>query len=209
MATPPTPMPLQGKRSAPTFDQSQPNDIVRYFKQLELLFDRGQIVEANKKSYITFYVSTEVVDSWKVLPKFSNDNKTYANFRDRLLEIYNQVTSKYILSDLDRIIGERQRLGMKSLQDLTEFHLRFNSISSYLKSNSLLSSREQSQAYLRVFDEALQSRITMRLQIQLPTQHPSQPYNIKQIYEAAKWILQGVPSALTPFPTYSTVPLTT
>ena len=91
----------------------------------------------------------------------------------------------YVLVDVDRLIGERQRLGIRSLQDLSEFHLRFNAISGYLITNQLLSSREQSQCYLRVFDESLQSRIIMRLQIKLPNHHPSLPYTIDEVYDAA------------------------
>jgi hypothetical protein len=190
-------MPIRGERSAPTFDQNQPNDISRYFRQLEALFARSKIEEeTEKKQYATSYVSSEVADSWEAIPDFANKTKTYIDFRDRLYEIYNQVSLRYILSDLDRIIGERQRLGMRSLQDLSEFHLRFNAISAYLMTHNLLSSREQSQSYLRVFDESMQSRIIMRLQIKLPQHHPSLPYDIDEVYDAAKWVLQGVPTTL-------------
>jgi hypothetical protein len=190
-------MPLRGERSAPIFDQKQPNDLGRYFKQLEILFARCAInVDADMKEYASSYVTSEVADSWEAIPEFSDAAKTFVQFRDRLFEIYNQVSLRYILADVDRLIGERQRLGIRTLQDLSEFHLRFNAISGYLIANQLLSSREQSQCYLRVFDESLQSRIVMRLQIKLPNHHPSLPYTIDEVYDAAKWVLQGVPASL-------------
>jgi hypothetical protein len=37
----------------------------------------------------------------------------------------------------------------------------------------------------------------MRLQIQLPNQHPSLSYDINKIYDAAKWVLQGVPGSFS------------
>jgi hypothetical protein len=216
-ATPPsamaTVMPLRGERIAPKFDNAEPNDLIRFFKQLEILFARCKIALDNeKKEYTTSYVSAEVADSWEAIPEFADANATFANFRDRLFEIYNQVSSRYILSDLDRLIGERQRLGMRSLQDLSEFHLRFNAMASYLETNHLISTREQSQSYLRVFDDTLQSRILMRLQIQFPNQHPSLPYAINKIYDAAKWVLQGVPGSFgapltAPLPLSLPVPL--
>ena len=112
------------------------------------------------------------------------------------MELYNQTALQYILSDLDCLIGERQRLGMRSLQDLSDFHFCFNVILSFLMMNQLLLSWEQSQAYLHVFDEVLQNRIMMRLQIKLPNHHPSLPYAIDEAYDAAKWVLQGTSSAI-------------
>jgi len=200
-------MPLRGERSSPTFNQNQPNDLGRFFKQLETLFARCAIqTDAEKKDYVTSYVSSEVADTWEAIPEFTNPAKTFLEFRNRLFEFYNQVSLKYILADIDRLIGERQRLGIRSLQDLSDFHLRFNAISIYLMANQLLSSREQSQCYLRVFEESLQSRIVMRLQIKLPNHHPSLPYDISEVYDAAKWVLQSVPASLGVQP-ISTTPI--
>jgi len=114
-----------------------------------------------KKQYASSYVSSKVADTWEALTEFSNPQVTYQTFKDRLFKIYNQVSLRYILSNLDRIISERQCLGLQSLQDLSDFHLHFNAISSYLITNDLLSTCEQSQLYLRVFDESTQNQITM------------------------------------------------
>jgi hypothetical protein len=85
---------------------------------------------------------------------------------------------------------------MRSLQDLSEFHLSFNAISAYLMANQLLSSCKQSQCYLHVFKESLQNKIMMCLHIKLSNHHPSLPYDIEEVYEAAKWVLQAVPATL-------------
>ena len=186
-------MPIRGERGAPTFDQKQPNDLARYFRNLEALFDRCKVAdEIEKKRYAVSYVDSNVADSWEALPEYTDAAKNYEDFKNRLYEIYNQSSHRYILSDLDRLIGERQRLGMRSLNDLSDFHLRFNAISSYLQTSGLISPREQSQAYLRVFDESLLSKVLMRLQIKYPNHHPSLPYSMDEIFEAAKWVLQGV-----------------
>ena len=151
------------------------------------------------KSYVTSYVDADTADTWEALAEFKDATKTYDDLKDRLLELYNQITLKYILTDLDRLVGERQRIGVKSLQELSEFHLKFNAISTYLIASDLLSKREQTQAYLRVFDASILSSLQVRLQIQHPQHHPSLPYGIDNIFEAAKWVLQGVtpPSMLS------------
>jgi len=117
--------------------------------------------------------------------------------QERSINLYRQTTLKYIITNLDRLIGERQRIGVRTLQELTDFHLKFNAISTYLIDADLLSKGEQSQSYLRVFDPVLLNSIQMRLQIQHPTHHPSLPYSLQEIYDAAGWVLQGVsPSSM-------------
>jgi len=205
-------MPIRGERSAPTFDEKKPKDLARYFDQLKTLFARCQIAtDADKKRYAVSFLESDVADSWEALPEYTQAATTFDQFKLKLFEIYNQVGLRYVMADLDRLIGERQRIGMRSLQDLTEFHLRFNAIASYLITSQLLSAREQSQMYLRVFGESIHSQVTMRLQISQPNHHPGLPYQIEDIYNAAKWVLQGIPSTLsmqsTPSTTTSTAPL--
>jgi hypothetical protein len=190
-------MPIRGERSAPLFDQKEPSELGRYFKQLELLFTRCTIIDdKEKKEYATSYVRSNVADSWEALPEFTNEQKTYQDFKERLYELYNQSSLRYLLADLDRLVGERQRVGMRSLQDISEFHLQYITISTYLLTNSLVSTRELSQSYLRVFDEAFQTRILMRLNILLPHHNPALPHSIDDLYNAAKWVLQGVPGTV-------------
>src|SRR5258705_251359 len=85
---------------------------------------------------------------------------------------------------------------MRSLQDISEFHLQFITISTYLLANSLVSARELSQSYLRVFDASFQARIVMRINILLPHHNPALPHMIDDLYNAAKWVLQGAPATI-------------
>jgi hypothetical protein len=200
-------MPIRGERSAPLFDQKEPSELGRYFKQLETLFTRCTINDdREKKDYATSYVKSNVADSWEALPEFTNNQKSYKDFKERLYELYNQSSLRYILADLDRLVGERQCVGMHSLQDISEFHLQFNTISTYLLTNSLVSSRELSQSYLHVFDEAFQMCILMRLNILLPHHNPALLHSIDDIYNAAKWVLQGVPGTVAVSSYTSTTP---
>ena len=106
-------MPIRGERGAPTFDQKQPNDLGRYFEQLETLFARCQVQDdADKKKFAVSFVRSTVADSWEALPEYKDNTKTYVHFMERLFEIYNQVSLCYILSDLDQLVGEQQRLEM-------------------------------------------------------------------------------------------------
>ena len=194
VAAPAHVMPLRGERGSPSFNQKQPNKLSQYFEQLKHLFTQCAINADNeKKSYVASYVEAEVADSWEALAEYSDANSTYQDFKNHL-ELYNQVALRYIISNLDRLIGERQHIGIRSLQDLTAFHLQFNAVSHFLIMNRLLSFREQLQSYLHVFDDAVQTQVVMCLQIKHPDHHPSLSYDIEHIYDTAKWVLQGVTS---------------
>jgi hypothetical protein len=184
-------MPVRGEDIAPVFDRSQHSTIRKYFAQLGTLFARCSIAsDIEKKSYATLYVDSDIADTWEALPEYSDPATTFSEFKTRLFDIYNQTTLRFTISDLEELICDHQRRNLRSLQSLTEFHLRFNVISSHLLDIGLLSKREQSAMYLRVFDAQIRSRIDLRLQIQYPDHSPSLPHTIDAILEAARWILR-------------------
>jgi hypothetical protein len=183
-------MPFHGERGAPTFDHTNPNTIRQYFAQLEGHFARCKITsELEKKDYATQFVKVDIADTWEALGEYSNTMKTYAEFKNRLFEIYNQTLMRYTISDLDQLVSDYIRLDLRTRQALSDFYLRFNTISTFLLDLGLLSMREQSAMYLRGFSESLRTRIGFRLQIQYPHHCPSLPYSIDAIFEAAQWIL--------------------
>jgi len=193
MATPTSWMPFFGEHTAPTFNPAFPNDLPRFFARLETLFDHCNVrTDPEKKTYATSYIDCELAECWEALPEFFDASKTYSDFRDCLLYFYNQDSCKYTRADLDRVVIEHLRTGFHCLADLSNFHLQFNAIASFLLSINLLSLREQSQAYFRAFDTAMSSRISLRLQIKLPDRLPSLPYTIDEIYDAAHWVLLDI-----------------
>jgi len=186
-------MPVFGERIAPTFDPAHPNELPRFFARLETLFDRCSVQnDLEKKTYVTSYVDYELAEYWEALPEFRNASKTYIDLRDRLLDFYHQRLFKYTVSDLDRIVDDCACIGFSSLQHLSDFHMQFNKVASYLASIGLLSLLEQSQTYLRAFDPVLSSQISIQLQIKHQNHSQTRPYTIDEIYDAAHWVLLDV-----------------
>lgn len=70
-----------------------------------------------------------IAEDWEALPGFADTSKTYMDFKHQLFEIY---TLRYPLVDLERLVSKQLRFGFQFLQDLTEYHLRFNAIWSHL-----------------------------------------------------------------------------
>jgi hypothetical protein len=96
---------------------------------------------------------------------------------------------------MDLLIGERQHLGISNMNDLPDFHLKFLSITLWLIEKQQLGILEQQCGYLWAFQPHLLGAINNRLQTKHPDHHPNIPHTIKDVYEAAHFILQSATMA--------------
>lgn len=191
-------MPARGERAAPTFDQSKPRELIRFFEELEYLFERASLdKEPEKKKHVLRYVEFDVEQIWKTFPEYSDPQKSYKDFKSAILIHYPDASGDYVYSlrDMDLLIGERQRIGISNTVDLADYHLKFLSITSWLIEKQQLGTLEQERGYLRAFQPRLLGAINNRLQMKLPDHHPNIPHTVKDVYEAARFILQSATTA--------------
>ena len=191
-------MPARGERAAPSFDKSKPRELVRFFEELEYLFERAELAqESEKKKHVLRYVEFEVEQIWKTFPEYTDITKTYKDFKAAILIHYPDASGDYVYSlrDMDLLIGERQRLGISNTIELAEYHLHFLSITSWLIEKQQLGTLEQQRGYLRAFQPRLLGAINNRLQMKFPDHHPNIPHTVKEVYEAARFILQSAATA--------------
>lgn len=191
-------MPARGERAAPSFDRTKPRELVRFFEELEYLFDRAALEdESDKKKHVLRYVDFEVEQIWKSFPEFSDVTKTYLDLKAAILIHYPDASGDYVYSlrDMDLLIGERQRVGISNTVDLADYHLKFLSITSWLIEKHQLGTLEQERGYLRAFQPRLLGAINNRLQMKHPDHHPNIPHKIKDVYEAARFIMQSATTA--------------
>ena len=187
-------MPARGESAAPRFDRTKPRELSRFFDELEYLFVRSAIVsETEMKKQVLRYVDFEIEQIWKTFPEYTNAAFTYQNFKDAILVHYPDATGDYVYSlrDMDTLVGERQRVGMNTTNELSEFHLSFSAITTWLIEKKQLGDLEQQRSYLRAFQQPLLTTILNRLQLKFPDQHPNIPHKIKDVYEAARFVLQS------------------
>lgn len=135
----------------------------------------------------------EVEQLWKTFPEYTDATKTYNEFKAAILVHYPDASGDYVYSlrDMDLLIGERQRLGISTMNDLAEFHLNFLSITTWLIKKQQLGTLEQQRGYLRAFQPRLLGAINNRLQMKYPDHHPNIPHTVKDVYEAARFIVQS------------------
>ena len=134
MATPFT-MPMRNECMAPTFDSTKPWELSRYFEDLELFMWYVKIAtEEEKKKQVLWYVDFNTKQIWKTFPEFINNNKTHNKLKDAILIHYSDATGDFVYSirDMDLLIGERQWLGINSTRDLSNYHLQFVAITTWL-----------------------------------------------------------------------------
>ncbi|KAJ6540497.1 hypothetical protein B0H19DRAFT_959651, partial [Mycena capillaripes] len=199
MATP-TPMPARGDRNAPQFDSRKPHELRRYFTDLEFLLSRAAVTDdTEKKKHATRFLSVDDQEIWEALATFTDNTKTYADFKASVLKLYagNDEDRRFELSDLDALIGQYSRVGILSMEDLTTFYRQFLRITTYLMGKNRLSAAEQSRSFFRAMQPAsFALEVRRRLQIKKPDVHPADPYALADLYEAAEFVLAGSGSTL-------------
>ena len=184
-------MPIRSDRTAPLFDKARPREFTRFFKDLEILFERANVnQEADKKKYVLHYVDFETEQVWRWIPAFSDTIKTYADFKDEILGFYPEVSEHiYSISNIQALISNRQQLGISTVSDLQDFHFQFLTITQWLINRRHLCDLEQRRSYIQAFPPTLLQSVLSRLQLKSPDRHPDIPYPITDIYEAAQFIL--------------------
>ena len=180
-------MPLRGEETAPAFNKEKPCKFPRFFDELESLFDRTSISDdVAKKCHVLQYVDFEIERLWKALPEFWNASSSYADFRRAIILFYLEA---YSFSDLNLLIKKYQKSGIKSIADLSSYHMKFLSVTSWLIDNYQLDTLKQQQIYIHVFQPQFVAEVTSRLQIKKPNHHPTVPHPIKDVYDAAQHVL--------------------
>ena len=187
-------MPARGERSAPTFDKAKPRELSRFFAELERLFVRVGVTAAqDMKDDVLRYVDFDVEQIWKTFPEYADITKSYLQFKAAILVHYPDATGDYVyaLRDMDSLIGDYQRSGIHTTDNLQAFHLQFLAITTWLIEKGQMSDLEQRRAYIRVFQHNLLSAINNRLQMKFLAHHPNVPHIIQDVHEAARYVLHS------------------
>lgn len=186
-------LPGRGERSAPSFEGSA-EELARYFSELDSLFAQKNVTLDNEKKLGALkYLATAALErTWRASETYSDATKTYDDFKAEIHEFYPGSTDDVsTVHHLDTLIGERARLGIRNATELGEFHLQFRTISKHLISKNRLSKGEQTRGFLRALQPELENLVRQRLQITKPLHDPQDPYDLKDLYDAANYCILG------------------
>ena len=136
---------MRGERGALTVDINKPCTLIRFFKELEMIFTKaGVTIEADKKDMVVQYIDMELEDVWSSYPEFKDQTKSYINFKDAIIDHYPDASGEFLYSlhDIDALIGKRYQIGIRTLNDLIQFHNQFEAITSWLLDKNHIGTKE-------------------------------------------------------------------
>ena len=197
-------LPTRNECQAPTFDDSRPEELERYFSDLEILFDRHAITDhQERKRAAVQYLKIHTESLWKTEDSYSDQTKTYADFKADIYKLYPEASRDwtYTIRNLDLLTEHYARTGILSAADLGNYYRRFLLISRYLISKGRIAVQDQSRSFLRGLQPTLLAQVQARLQLKFMDHFHDDPYELSAIYEAIIYVLMwtvATPSAQPP-----------
>ncbi len=82
-------MPRCGEHSAPTFNDTQSEELPRFFDDLELLLGRYNVIDENERKQAALrYLSFQTETLWKTAKAWTDQTKMYQEFQDEIYKLY-------------------------------------------------------------------------------------------------------------------------
>jgi hypothetical protein len=190
-------LPARGERAAPSFDDTQPEELERYFDELQAQLARHNVTDENEMKVAALkYLAVGVGKLWKSTVAWNDQTATFEEFKAEIFVLYPGASGDrtYTIQDLDTLTGRTARIGILSGVDLGEYHRKFLLISRYLIGKNRMATQEQSRAFFRGLQPDLEARVRQRLQQKFIDHYPDDPYDIIAIYEAISYVLGAGPA---------------
>ncbi|KAG6846247.1 hypothetical protein H0H93_015067, partial [Arthromyces matolae] len=129
-------LPLPSTRDAPRFSSKEPDEVGQFIERMEHLFVlSGLTGNKERKERLVKYADAQTEEEWKELPTFSDQAKTWEEFKEEILYSYPAYRSKTgSVAALDKICREHARLGRSHSEEVHSLVRKFRAQSSKLKS---------------------------------------------------------------------------
>ena len=127
-----TNLPARGEHSTLTFDKSQPEELERYFADLQTLLDHFGVVDENKRKLVALrYLKIRMEGLWETTSTWLDPTKSYAKFKAEVFKLYPGASGNwtYTIQDLDMVIGQYTHVGILTSTDLGNYYHQFLLIS--------------------------------------------------------------------------------
>jgi hypothetical protein len=98
-----------------------------------LLFGPAQIVDdTEKKKHACQYIDINTTDLWEAIPEFDS-TKTFDDFKSAIFKLYPSSESerKWIIADMDKLVGEQLHVGILNVSDLGNYSEYFTPLPNF------------------------------------------------------------------------------
>jgi hypothetical protein len=199
-STCPITMPARCDPSAPHFNPHRPRELRRYIADLVYYLARSDIDDdQEKKRYACYYVDIDTEELWTSLLEYSDRAKSFSDFVHAIYRLYpgSEGQRQWLLADMERLVEERCRIGIRTLGDLGDYYRRFIAITTFLRGTNRLSDIEQSRAFMRGLPSDLRHRVLQRLQLKFIDHCSDDPYRLSDVSDAAQFVLYGTSTSVS------------
>ena len=95
------------------------------------------------KQYTVQYLDYDTEQLWKSFCKYEDDSM-YPAFKKAILLNYPNASGDFIYSirDMDVLVGEKQHVGINTLNKMADYHMQFLTITKWLIKKKILSNLE-------------------------------------------------------------------
>ena len=185
-------MPTCGDHGSPQFDPKRLCELRRFFKDLKFHFTQSQVVdEEEMKQHALWFVDCNTTELWEILPEFTDVTMSYQKFVNAMYKLYPGLDAerRWLIGDIEKLVGEASRVGILSLADLGKYHREFTAMTTFLIAKNCISAAEQSRAFACGCPQKLWAKVAHQLQLKFPDHFPDDLYTLEQIHDAVWFIL--------------------
>jgi len=118
-------LPTRSEHAVPSFDNSQLEELQRYFVDLEVLLAQNNVIANQEWKQVALkYLKIQTESLWKMTELWSDQTKTYDKFKAEVGKLYPGTSSNwtYTIQDLDTVIGHYVCIGILNNLDLGEYY---------------------------------------------------------------------------------------
>ena len=148
------------------------------------------------KKHTMWFADWDAMELWEILPEFTDTAKAYQDFIDAVYKLYpgSDLEWRWVITDMDKLVGEMLQVGILSLTGLAKYHREFMAITTFLITKNCILPAEQSCVFTWGFPPELWNRVAHCLQLKLPDHCPDNPYTLEEIHDTACFVLHGTTS---------------
>lgn len=160
-------MPSRTSRGAPVFDPTKPEELERYFDDLEECFTKAGLTSATaRRPYIGKYAPISTENEWKNIEGW--DTMSYADMKNAVMKEYPAAIAMKngSIEKLNQICRENQRIGESDLAELLSFKRAFQVEAKKLQAPpSLLANHTLVAAFAKCLTPEFRERVYAKLDL--------------------------------------------
>ncbi|KAF4615744.1 hypothetical protein D9613_012408 [Agrocybe pediades] len=189
-AAPAATMPAKNHSSAPKFDGKAANLQV-FLDEVEALAKACKLSAKETIEWAIRYGPLDSYELWSSRPTAKGND--WGAFKNELYPFYlgSAGERRYSVANLETFVEKQAMIPITNGEQFSAYYRTFTTMTDYLLGKGKLSSREVSSMFIRGFDYALRTQIREQLSKENPKQHSDDPFTLKQIYDAAVFVISS------------------